>query len=182
MRRKALVPWLIASACFGPFGLAMLLYYGPWSLDWMPQLPGKRELLSTPVPLPAAWLRGTAGAYRWQLIYARMAPCEQQCARELTRLLQVQQALGKDQEHVQRALWYAGAEPGFTDPALAVQRLDELPGRDVAEALGPEGIGNGRVYLADPRGDVILSYPVDVEQKELLRDLKRLLAGSGTGS
>jgi hypothetical protein len=29
---------------------------------------------------------------------------------------------------------------------------------------------------------VILSYPAGVEQKELLRDLKRLLAGSGTGS
>ncbi len=37
---------------------------------------------------------------------------------------------------------------------------------------------DGRVYVADPRGFVILSYPPDVEQKELLRDLKRLLAGS----
>jgi hypothetical protein len=45
-------------------------------------------------------------------------------------------------------------------------------------ALGAERIGDGRVYVADPRGDVILSYPAEVEQKELLRDLKRLLAGS----
>jgi len=36
----------------------------------------------------------------------------------------------------------------------------------------------GRVYLADPRGNLVASYPPDVEQKELLRDLKRLLAGS----
>jgi hypothetical protein len=35
----------------------------------------------------------------------------------------------------------------------------------------------GRVYVADPRGEVILSYPPDVDQKELLRDLERLLAG-----
>jgi hypothetical protein len=36
------------------------------------------------------------------------------------------------------------------------------------------------VLVADPRGEVILSYPPDVEQKELLRDLERLLAGSGS--
>jgi hypothetical protein len=32
--------------------------------------------------------------------------------------------------------------------------------------------------VADPEGSVILAYPADVEQKELLRDLKRLLAGT----
>jgi hypothetical protein len=182
VRHKSLVPWLIAVVCFGPFALAMLLYYGPWSPGLLPQLPGKRQLLRMPVPLPVAWRTGPAGAYRWQLIYARMAPCEQQCAQELDRLLRVQQALGKDQQQVQRALWSAGEGPSFDDPELVVERLDQLPGRDVADALGPERIGDGRVYVADPRGNVILGYPVDVEQKELLRDLKRLLAGSGTGS
>jgi hypothetical protein len=180
VRHKSLIPWLIALACFGPFGLAMLLYYGPRDVVWLPQLPGKRELLEAPVALPAAWLGGDPGAYRWSLIYARMAPCDQQCTRELTRLLQVRQALGKDQEHVQRAVWYTGDAPGLADPELKIQRLDEPLGREIAAALGPERIGSGRVFVADPRGDVILSYPVDVEQKELLRDLKRLLAGTGS--
>jgi hypothetical protein len=63
-----------------------------------------------------------------------------------------------------------------------VRRLDEAPGSGVAAALGAEKIGDGRVYVADPRGSVILSYPADVEQKELLRDLKRLLSGPATGS
>ena len=180
MRHKSLVPWLIALVCLGPFGLAMLLYYGPRDVVWLPQLPGQRELLDTPVPLPAAWLDGTPGAYRWSLIYARMAACDRQCTRELTRLLKVRQALGKDQEHVQRALWYAGDAPGLADPELKLQRLDESPGPEVAAALGLNRNGSGRIFVADPRGDVILSYPVDVEQKELLRDLKRLLAGTGS--
>jgi len=34
------------------------------------------------------------------------------------------------------------------------------------------------VLVANPRGLVIVSYPPDVEQKELLRDLKRLLTGA----
>jgi hypothetical protein len=172
----------VALVVFGPFALATLIYYSPWGRDWLPQLPGQRELLSTPLALPSEWLPAAAGAPPWLLIYARMTPCEQQCAHDLDRLSRVQQALGKDQERVQRALWHAGETPPLlTDPELRVQRLDEGLGRGIAAALGPERIGDGRVYVADPRGNVILSYPVGVEQKELLRDLKRLLAGSGTG-
>jgi len=182
VRHKSFVPWLVALAVFGPFGLAMFVYYSPWGRDWLPQLPGERELLSAPVPLPADWIPDEPGGSRWLLIYARMSPCEQRCAQELDRLSRVQQALGKDQERVQRALWHTGeTAPLPTDPELRVQRLDAEPGHRVSAALGPERIGSGRVYVADPRGSVILSYPVGVEQKELLRDLKRLLAGSGTG-
>jgi hypothetical protein len=173
----------VALAVFGPFGFALLVYYSPWGRDWLPRLPGQRELLAAPVPVPADWRAvEPGGAPPWLLIYARMSACEQQCAQELDRLSRVRQALGRDQERVQRALWYAGeAAPLPTDPGLRVQRLDEDPGRSIAAALGPERIGSGRVYVADPRGSVILSYPAGVEQKELLRDLKRLLAGSGTG-
>jgi hypothetical protein len=57
-------------------------------------------------------------------------------------------------------------------------RLDDDVGRGVAEALGPERLNLGRVLVANPRGLVIVSYPPDVEQKELLRDLKRLLTGA----
>ena len=182
MRHKSLVPWLVALAVFGPFGLATLVYYSPWTRDWLPQLPGERELLRAPVTLPAEWLPVEPGASRWLLIYARMAACERQCAEVLGRLSRVQQALGKDQERVQRVLWHSGEAPPLpTDPELRLQRLDEGSGLRIAAALGPERIGSGRVYVADPRGSVILSYPAGVEQKELLRDLKRLLAGSGTG-
>jgi hypothetical protein len=182
VRHNSLVPWLVGLVVFGPFGLALLVYYSPWSRDWLPQLPGERELLVTPVRLPVEWLPGEAGPPPWLLIYARMTPCEQQCAQELDRLSRVRLALGSDRERVQRALWYAGeAPPPRDDPELLVRRLDDGPGRRVAAALGPERIDGGRVYVADPRGSVILSYPVGVGQKELLRDLKRLLAGSGTG-
>ena len=50
--RRRLTPWLIALVCVGPFGLAALLYYGPWDLGGLPQLPGSRELVAPPVKLP----------------------------------------------------------------------------------------------------------------------------------
>jgi hypothetical protein len=182
VKHKSFAPWLVALVCFGPFVAALFIYYalGP---TWMPQLPGSRELLQEPVPLPQDWRGGApsealGAAHPWQLIYARMTPCEQQCAQHLGRLLQVQLALGRDRDRVQRAVWHVGSIPQLDDPQLASHPLDDAAGRGMVAALGAERIGDGRVYVADPRGDVILSYPAEVEQKELLRDLKRLLAGS----
>jgi hypothetical protein len=174
VKRKSFAPWLVALVCLGPFAAALLIYYGPFR-TWLPQLPGDRELIAEPVPLPQQWRGGEAP---WQLIYARMSPCEQQCAQHLGRLLQVQRALGRDQGRVQRALWHVGDPPGLDDPNLEVHTLDDAVGRGIVAALGAERLQNGRVYVADPRGSVILSYPADVEQKELLRDLERLLTGS----
>jgi len=175
MKHKSFAPWLVAAVCLGPFVAALFLYYGPGQ-NWLPQLPGSRELLAQPVAVPSEWQGGGAG--QWQLIYARMAPCEQQCAQHLARLLQVQLALGRDQDRVQRAFWHVGDLPDFDDSELVAHALDDDVGRGVAEALGAERLQNGRVFVADPRGLVIVSYPPDVEQKELLRDLKRLLSGS----
>jgi len=180
VRHKTFTPWFVAAICFGPFAVALLLYYGPWGVDWLPQLPGSRELLQRPVPLPEAWQTRRGDAHVWQLIYARMSACEQQCAQHLGRLLQVQLALGRDQDRVQRVVWHVGNLPELGDAELAKHPLDDAVGRDVAAALGAERMHDGRVYVADPRGEVVLSYPPDVEQKELLRDLKRLLAGSAS--
>jgi hypothetical protein len=169
--------------CFGPFAVALFLYYGPIGLDWLPQLPGSRELLARPAALPEDWRSpapGTDAPAAWQLIYARITPCEQQCAQHLGRLLQVQLALGRDQERVRRVVWHVGDLPALEDAALVALPLDGPEGSRMVEALGAERLTSGRVYVADPRGDVILSYPPDVEQKELLRDLKRLLSGSGS--
>ena len=176
MKHKSFTPWLVAVVCLGPFVAALFLYYGPFGRTWLPQLPGSRELLAAPLSLPPDWQGG--GEARWQLIYARMSPCEQQCAQHLARLLQVQLALGRDQDRVQRAFWHVGDLPDFDDSELVAHGLDDDVGRGVAEALGAERLQNGRVFVADPRGLVIVSYPPDVEQKELLRDLKRLLSGS----
>jgi hypothetical protein len=165
--------------CFGPFIAALLIYYGPLR-SWLPQLPGSRELLARPVALPASWREAVGESADWQLIYARSSPCDQQCALHLGRLLQVQLALGPDQERVSRVVWHVGSSPNGSDDALTARSLDTADGARLVAALGAARLAEGRVFVADPRGDVILSYPPDVEQKELLRDLERLLAGSAS--
>src|SRR6188768_3793408 len=128
MKHKSFTPWLVAAVCFGPFAVALFLYYGPFGQTWLPQLPGSRELLAQPIAVPPEWQDDAA---RWQLIYARMASCEQQCAQHLARLQQVQVALGRDQDRVQRALWHVG-DPYLDDPKLAAHALDDDVGRGVA--------------------------------------------------
>jgi hypothetical protein len=181
VRHKAVL-WLVALVCFGPVIFATLLYYGPWGVDWLPKLAGSRVMLAAPVPLPEEWLGEGGPPYRWSLIYARMTACEQQCAQHVERLLQVQLALNRDQDRVQRILLHVGALSPLADRELITRRLDDAAGEGVAAALGAEPMAAGRVYVADPQGSIILSYPAEVEQKELLRDLKRLLSASGKGS
>ena len=60
-------------------------------------------------------------------------------------------------------------------------RLDDDRGAPLLRLLGEDRIQDGRIYICDPLGNLVLSYPADVEQKELLRDLQRLLDVSGIG-
>jgi hypothetical protein len=189
---KSVVPWLVALVIFGPFAAAVLLYYAAPDLEWLPRLPGSRELLEPPVPTPPGWLQATpdagSGPYRWSLIYARMAACAEQCVLDLERLREVHGALGRDIGRVQRVYAHGGEPPAISeqsaprdaDPALVTRRLDDAQGDAVLQALGADRLRLGRVYIADPAGNLIASYPVNVDQKELLRDLKRLLSVSGT--
>jgi hypothetical protein len=185
VKRAALVPWLVALAVFGPFVAALLLYYVPADLAWLPRLPGSRELLSPPLAPPAGWLEPAPDAapsrYRWFLIYAKMTPCDRPCSAALDRLRQVHAALAGDADRVQRVFWYAGAVPDVpADRDLSLRNIGDAAGASTVQALGAGRLMGGRVYVADPRRLIVVSYPADVEQKELLRDLKLLLSASGS--
>ena len=173
--------WLVALVCFGPLLAAAVVYYGPWGRDWLPQLPGSRVLLETPVPLPVAWQAANVER-RWTLLYARTTPCSEQCLEHVQRFNQVHHALNRNQDRVQRILLHVGAAPRLDDAQLIMHSLDENAASDLAAALGPEAMASGRLYVADPAGNVILSYPPEVEQRELLRDLRRMMSASGEGS
>jgi hypothetical protein len=180
VKRAALVPWLVALAVFGPFAAALLLYYLPADLDWLPRLPGSRELLEPPLAAPPGWLDIPPGTsrrrYPWFLIYAKMSNCDGPCFAALERLRQVHAALAADADRVQRVFWYTGAAPDLAaDRDLELRSMDGSSDESTVRALGADRLDAGRIYVADPRGLIVVSYPADVEQKELLRDLKRLL-------
>jgi hypothetical protein len=180
--------WLIALVTLAPVGIAVVAYYGPWDRSSLPLLPGSRELIDPPVALPplelltAADRSVTPGSrpYRWSLIYARMRACDARCAREIERLNEVYLALGRDTDRVRR-VYLDGIDGADQAADFAVVRLDEMHRATLSRALGEEALGAGRVLIADPLGRLVVSYPSDVAQKELLRDLERLLDVSRIG-
>lgn len=190
MKRAAVSPLvLIGLVTAAPFALALLAYFGWFGSAPFPMLPNEdRELILPPVALPAESLDtpdgeplGTDWArYRWSLIYARMAPCEAQCATDLERLHQVHAALGRDQDRVQRVFLTGEARPVVRDDtALVIGRLETAS--TLLMLLGPERIAAGRIFVADPLGNLVLSYPPDADRRRILEDLERLLDVSKVG-
>ena len=55
-------------------------------------------------------------------------------------------------------------------------RIDGPAGAELRRALGEERLADGGIYIADPRGDLVLSYPLDASEQGILRDLRRLIA------
>jgi hypothetical protein len=186
MQVKSLTLWLVAAVCIGPMALAWLLYFGPFDIAGLPSLAGSRELGQAGLTLPEALRpepRAADAPAPWALIYVQTADCDSDCRTAVERLAAVRLALGDDLRRVQRMLVYRGERPDFADDAtLAIARIDA--GRDaewLATVASDERLRTGRVLIVDPLGNLVVSYPPDVPQKELLRDLKRLLSISQIG-
>jgi hypothetical protein len=187
-------PWqLIALAVlfFGPFFAAIVLYMGRESIGAFDQVPNPdRELIENPATIPVeplvladgnlsepAWARS-----RWSLIYARIDACEGRCIDSLTRLYQVWLALGGERDRVQLVvLAPAGGADAAAGSEFLVGVLDAPDGPALIDLLGSSRVAQGRYFVVDPLGNVILSYPDDADQSRLLDDLERLLDLSRVG-
>jgi cytochrome oxidase Cu insertion factor (SCO1/SenC/PrrC family) len=155
------------------------------------QLPNPdRELIENPFQLPltglvqpdgtlldSAWSRS-----RWSLIYAKMRACDGQCSQALERLNQVYAALGRDRDRVQQVFLAPTRDVEIAAAAeILIGILDTPEGAELVRLLGPDRLADGRIFVIDPLGNVILSYPADADQSRLLKDLERLLDVSRVG-
>jgi cytochrome oxidase Cu insertion factor (SCO1/SenC/PrrC family) len=188
--RAALVPTLIAATCLAPIVLALLVYYLPNELTERRLANPERTLLASPMPLPHVGVRTAEGRttgpdwarYRWSLIYARITPCRGHCASDLARLTEVYLALGRNRARVQRVLLIADENFRMTgDPELLVGYLDEERDAALVGALGLDLLEQGRIFVVDPLGNLVMSYPPAPDQARLLEDLERLLDVSRIG-
>jgi len=184
---------LVALVCLLPVvGAYVLYYYG--SPGELPRLENEERRLYEPaIPLPAVSGRTADGRTvdtlwlqpRWSLIYARTSPCDERCLHDLVRLYQVHASLGRDQDRMQRVYLGVGGDSLSSEGRVgAAGRLDSAGGERflrLLDSLGePPGEG-GRIYVADPHGNLVLSYPPDAGQEGLRDDLERLLDVSRIG-
>lgn len=121
---------------------------------------------------------------RWTFLYLQRGECTTACEEALIRMRQVRLALGKDASRVQRV--FLPVNPGPDDARLA----QTFPGMAIVAAGAPgrseliARIGSrqaGEILLADPLGNLILSYPPGLDPDGLFRDAKHLLKLSKIG-
>jgi cytochrome oxidase Cu insertion factor (SCO1/SenC/PrrC family) len=177
--------------------LAYVLYHSGWR-PTPPRTYG--ELVQPARPLDDAALVTLDGKpmrlhelrRKWTLVYFGPSDCPKPCIDNLYKMRQVHIAQGKDEERIQRVFL-------VSDPkAFASLRrtLSEYPGtlaltgeRAVIERLARQfAVGAGspldnlhRIYIVDPLGNLMMSYPADADPTGLRKDLGRLLRTSQVG-
>jgi cytochrome oxidase Cu insertion factor (SCO1/SenC/PrrC family) len=121
----------------------------------------------------------------WSVVMVDAASCAELCQKQAHMLKQVHTLLNKDAKRVQRILLVPATANSNAISALQKQYpgLIVLAGAD-AETVSFAGnfnmAANG-VYLVDPLGNLMMSYPANLEQKSIFADLKRLLKNSWAG-
>ena len=194
-RRRRLQLIALAALFVGPLGLSAWLYYHAGS--WRPA--GRLNhgvLISPPRELPPLTLAAVDGRpidaallhRRWSLLTITDDACGLRCRRALADSAAARSALAADALRVQRVL--------LADRGCCERQLDAAGQHDLVTAwldgserqrLGDSLVAAGapaepgRIYLVDPHGNLVMSYPPGADRRGLLQDLERLLRLSQIG-
>lgn len=193
--RRALIA--LALVFLAPAVLALILYLAGWRPEGRALQHG--ELMQPASPLPDVPLRladGTSGRvsawrHHWVMLYAGRLPCDASCEAALDKLHRVWLTQGREAERVQLVfVALAGSPEQLRQMAAAHAGLTVVGGDDDAiQKLGRALVshdgtaldGLRRIYVIDPLGNLVLSYPPDADPTGIRKDLARLLRLSRVG-
>ena len=124
---------------------------------------------------------------KWTFVVIAGDGCQQQCQQNMYYLRQMRIALGRDIERAQNVL----VTPQQLSPEMA-QKLPEYPALTVISSAPAAFIDlfalpqrppgqTPMLYLVDPAGNLMMTYPADNKPKAVLSDLQRLLKNSQIG-
>lgn len=170
-----------------------LLFFGPMLVAWTwffyfqdvrPGTVNKGDLIEPPVAIGTLALheRGNVDAVKpfagdWSVVLLAPRECNRACQRALYVTRQVWIRLNRDADRVQRIL-IAGENvqyPASEHRDLRVFDADENVLHYFESEDHPALAGSERVFLVDPFGNLMMSYPLDLSPKMLSSDLKRVL-------
>jgi hypothetical protein len=191
--RRRLVLGVLAALFFAPVAVAFYLYYGGWHASGDVS---HGDLVTPARPLPEVSLGGPDGVPtadlfkgKWSLIYTADGGCDADCRHALYVMRQVRLSLNQNMDRVQRVFLYRGEcceEPYFSTEqrGLITRDLDSAAGVELMAALeasAPAQDARARVWIADPLGNLVMSYAPDADPKGMIADLKKLLRLSHIG-
>jgi cytochrome oxidase Cu insertion factor (SCO1/SenC/PrrC family) len=156
------------------------------------------ELVTPPRPLADVALTGRDGEPvdlddlrgKWSWVYFGPGACPPPCRDNLYKMRQVTAAQGTEAHRVQQLYIVTDGRP--VDAALLADypatrvlhgrpaAIRALAGQFELDQGGPLD-GLHRLYLVDPLGNLMMSYPADADPSRINKDLKLLLRASQIG-
>ncbi|MBI5783054.1 MAG: SCO family protein [Gammaproteobacteria bacterium] len=189
--------FLLAALFVVPLIVAYALYYG----GWRPSTTGNHGELVQPArtiedaaftTLDGKPVRFSALRGKWTLVTFGSAECLSPCERNLYKMRQAIAAQGENADRAQSVfvvtdgkardwLHYAIKDyPGLRVMAGPPEAVANLARQFTLPAGGPLDNLN-RIYMVDPLGNLMMSYPADADPSGIRKDLARLLRLSRIG-
>jgi hypothetical protein len=182
-KRGRLVLLTISFMFFAPMFLAMYLYFSDNA--WRPAESTQHgQLVSPPVGLPDIPLDAEAARFRevWTLLVVADGQCDPLCLQTLEHVRQIRLSLGPKMTRLQNVfLPLVPAASEQLDRAAFPKLIVTGPETSI---LIQDLIGNwvnGQIFLVDPFGNLMMSYPPGTDMGDVRKDLGHLLKISTIG-
>ena len=157
----------------------------------------KGELITPPRPIqdialiePLNDQRQDSMHGKWSMVYVARR-CDQVCMDNVYRMRQLHIAMDKHSLRVQKVLLLTEQTPQSMIDQLtsfAGQQFMDLSNVNVDELIntfrfseGEDPFNQHRLYIVDPMGNLMMRYQPDVNPRDIMKDLKKLLKFSRIG-
>ncbi len=175
---------LIAAMFFGPLLFAAWMYYGNDALQ--PESRANHGTLLEPIVSLVDAVPGSAlhDSRSWRLLYANDGECGESCRKALYTLRQSRLMLGKEMDRVERVFLHGEHAPDtllVAEEHQGLVTLQDTALRAVLDDKKPAALPAGGFYLIDPHGNLVLYFNPDIEPRDMVDDIKRLLKLSRIG-
>jgi len=127
---------------------------------------------------------------KWSMIFVAES-CDEICMENVYRMRQIHMGIGKHSLRVQKVLFLTNQQPGELSKLFInyagqqVINTDSVDLDTLLDKFRSEKVINptkaGHIYISDPLGNLMMSYPSDINPKGILKDLKKLLRASRIG-
>ena len=127
---------------------------------------------------------------KWTYVYFSHEVCDQTCNAVIESLVRIRFSRGKHKDRIQSlvAIVSSTAPPSSNErvssPAVLTAYIENSALEPWRKAFGVEGSAPpeaGRIYLLDPLGHLMMSYPPAIDPNDIRKDLARLMRVSRVG-
>ena len=170
-----------------PVGLVVFMYV----TGWHPSGQSHGDLLQPPKPMSLQSYPQSGGQpmsvaqwhNKWHLVYLEAGQCGADCLENVHMMRQIHASLDKQMDRLERVLLIAARAD-----STVLKQYPDLVVIEGAHSLmaqfvlpGETSAPQGRIYLIDPLGNLVISYRHGTDPYGIRKDLMRLLTYSWVG-